>query len=197
MDARAQELQEWGMVLRQYHLPRWEELPTIQLYKDQVIALAEEYLSILPGGEKLLTSAMINNYVKLRMVPSPVGKRYDRVHLAYLIAISVLKQILTVGEVHAGIERQTQLSGLRQAYNIFCEELESALRVVSAQAGAGAYIPVLGEEISRERLALRMAALSFATKLYTQKILSMEHPSEQEAAENCPHKKKKSAKEFG
>ena len=195
MDARTQELREWGMALRQYHLPRWEELPTIQLYKDQVIALAEEYLSILPGGEKLLTSAMINNYVKLRMVPPPVGKRYDRGHLAYLIAISVLKQILTVGEVHAGIERQTQLSGLRQAYNIFCEELESALCVVSAQAGAGEYIPVLGDSIPRESLALRMAALSFATKLYTQKILSMEHSVEQgEKPSNL--KKKKSTKEL-
>lgn len=47
-------------------LPRWEDLPEIDLYMDQVIALMRKYLSIFDtDGEKLLTPAMINNYVKM------------------------------------------------------------------------------------------------------------------------------------
>jgi len=46
-----------------HKLPRWSDLPEIDLYMDQVIALMEKYI---PYNEKILTPSMINNYVKLR-----------------------------------------------------------------------------------------------------------------------------------
>ena len=67
-------LQNWGQQLENVHLPRWHELPDIELYMDQVITLIEKYLSPLITLEKhtLLTSSMVNNYVKHGLIPAPV-----------------------------------------------------------------------------------------------------------------------------
>ena len=88
----------WSDTLQDFHLPRWEELPNFDLYLDQVITLIEGYLQHLFDEENdtILTSAMINNYVKLKLIPKAEKKRYNRVHIAYLIAITILKQVLTI-----------------------------------------------------------------------------------------------------
>ena len=70
-------------------LPQWELLPDIGLYMDQVITLMDRTFSpALPKGE--MTKSMVNNYVKVGMIPRPVGKKYDREHLAMLLMICVL-----------------------------------------------------------------------------------------------------------
>ena len=56
-------------IISNFHLPRWNELPTIDLYIDQLVSLLEQYLSgyITNDNEKddkIITKTMINNYVK-------------------------------------------------------------------------------------------------------------------------------------
>ena len=60
-------------LLVQNKLPKWEELPDIGLYMDQLEKLLNKYLSIYNDGdeEKLITRAMINNYVKNGLIPKP------------------------------------------------------------------------------------------------------------------------------
>ncbi len=50
------------------HIPRWEELPNIDLYLDQVVTILEDYLKDLVNSkeDKIITKTMINNYVKHR-----------------------------------------------------------------------------------------------------------------------------------
>ena len=61
------------------HFPRWQELPEFELYMDQVIALAEKYLSVLTPDHKVpITPSMINNYVKSGALPPPKNKKYNR-----------------------------------------------------------------------------------------------------------------------
>ena len=50
----------------QFKLPRWEQIPTLGLYMDQVVTVIEHALSPLIGfnGEAIITPSMINNYVK-------------------------------------------------------------------------------------------------------------------------------------
>ena len=80
-----------------FHMPRWEELPEIDLYMDQVIAIAEKYLRpITAEGDNLLTQAMINNYVKNGIVPPPIKKRYGREHMARILIICALKHIVGI-----------------------------------------------------------------------------------------------------
>ena len=69
-------------------LPRWDELPDIELYMDQVITLMGKYFGWLsPQDESVLTSSMINNYVKIGIIPAPIKKKYSRTHLFRLIII--------------------------------------------------------------------------------------------------------------
>ena len=65
---------KWGNQIETASLPRWDELPDIELYMDQVINLVSKYLSpILSQQEQpMLTKSMVNNYVKLGLIPAPV-----------------------------------------------------------------------------------------------------------------------------
>lgn len=83
-------------------LPIWDELPDFELYMDQVISLVGKYLDLFPHDENsdpIVTPSTINNYVRMKIMPAPVKKRYTRVHLAYLIIICTLKQSLNISVV--------------------------------------------------------------------------------------------------
>ena len=92
---------EWDRLLDDYHLPGWDAFPLLPLYMDQVVYLLNQYLSVPPAQEeeRAVTPAMINNYVKLKIIPAPVKKRYSREHLAYLLMVCVMKQTLNTGEI--------------------------------------------------------------------------------------------------
>ena len=90
--------------IEKFHLPRWKEIPEIDLYIDQVVSLLENYLANYIAndnekGEHIITKTMINNYVKHGVVKSPVNKKYSREHIAYLFVIFVLKQIYSMEEI--------------------------------------------------------------------------------------------------
>ena len=67
-----------------YSLPSWDVLPDIELYMDQVISLVTKYLEVydnVMGLHKLVTPSMINNYVKLGIIPAPIKKKYSKLPL--------------------------------------------------------------------------------------------------------------------
>ena len=73
-DLVAGKLRRWERYLENYHLPKWEEIPNLGLYMEQVIALLKQYLDYLPPElkeEQFITSATINNYVRTRVMPKP------------------------------------------------------------------------------------------------------------------------------
>ena len=90
-DLVAHKLRRWDRFITDYHLPEWETIPDFGLYMDQVIVLLEQYLSFIPSPagtkEHFVTSSTINNYVRLKIMPAPVKRKYFRVHIAYLIMI--------------------------------------------------------------------------------------------------------------
>ena len=63
MDEIEKSLQNWGQQLENVHLPRWHELPDIELYMDQVITLIEKYLS--PLITPTMTAGIILGYTVL------------------------------------------------------------------------------------------------------------------------------------
>lgn len=181
MTATEQQLQLWMNELQQYHLPRWEELPDIELYMDQVITLIERYLFPLVDPQeneknKVITSAMINNYVKLGIMPKPYKKRYERMHLAHLIVITILKQVIMIPEIKEGIYLQSIVSGnIESAYDLFCNELENALHVMIHRYRADETHPdtITIETVGMDRLGLHMACVSMASKIITEKVISL------------------------
>ena len=102
-DLVAHKLRRWDKFITDYHLPDWNAIPDLGLYMDQVIVLLEQYLSFIPAPtgmkERFVTSSTINNYVRLKIMPAPVKRKYHRVHIAYLIMILTMKQSLSISDV--------------------------------------------------------------------------------------------------
>ena len=125
-DYLQQKLQFWQKYIESYRLPQWEELPDFGLYMDQVVLLLEQYLSFVPAGagERVVTAAAVNNYVRLKLMPAPVKKKYRREHLAYLVMLLILKQVLTMGDIQRLLP-QPLLEGPEETeflYRDFCRQ---------------------------------------------------------------------------
>lgn len=109
-------------------LPRWDDLPDFPLYIDQVVNYIETKLEPLSfNNEKIITSSMINNYVKHEIVSKPVKKKYDRDQIAYFIVICILKQSFSLEEVTKLIQIQIDEAPLDRSYNYFCDEVETCI----------------------------------------------------------------------
>lgn len=128
-------LQEICKRLASQRLPRWAELPDLELYMDQVLALVSRYLD---GnlGDKGLTASMVNNYVKLGIMPAPVKKKYTRVHLAYLIVICLLKPVLPISSIEQMIRRELETLSEAEFYDSFCTLYEQTDAAVAETAAA-------------------------------------------------------------
>lgn len=155
--------------LEQLSLPRWEELPDIDLYKDQVLRLTEKHLS--PLGIKPVTAAMINNYVKLKLLPAPIGKKYTRMHVAFIFSIAILKDVFEIIQIREGILYETQALGLKPAYNAFVSEVENAMRLVEQQGLQSDPIALMEGPLTPQNRILKLAALAFATQRYTKALI--------------------------
>ena len=153
-----------------FHLPRWNELPSIDLYIDQLVSLLEKYLSGYIKNDndkedKLITKAMINNYVKHGVVEPPVNKKYNKNHMATLFVVFILKQVYSISDIKRLISLGLNTSSIEEAYNRFCSELEKAIRIVFAEKN---YIKT--NRLTHEQYLLRNVVNSFANKLYVQKV---------------------------
>lgn len=122
----------WQDSLREIHLPRWEELPDIEIYMDQLVTLVVRYTSPFKVDQQampLLTAAMVNNYVKQKLIPPPEKKKYNQRHLARLVIITILKQAFDLPIVQQGIDWQTESGDYQKAYNQFCTQMEDTIRL--------------------------------------------------------------------
>ena len=92
-----------------FHMPRYEELPRMDLYLEQVIEEVVYILQPIFGDnqeETWITRTMVGNYVKQGIIPRPKGKKYTKEHIAYLLYISIAKQVLSMGEIKHLVEIQ-------------------------------------------------------------------------------------------
>lgn len=97
-------------------IPLWNELPELDLYMDQIIVLMEKYLGSNPE-DKLITPSMINNYVKLGIVPPPSRKKYSKAHIAYLIIICSLKQVIPIADIKILIDEKLKDFSIEELLN--------------------------------------------------------------------------------
>lgn len=123
-------LHEASRAILDFHCPRFNELPRVPLYKEQVITYIEDVLGDMNfnNNEKILTPTMLNNYVKQKVVSPPKDKKYNEKHLAYLIVVCILKQVFSLQEICKLINIQIELYPVENAYDFFCVELENSLK---------------------------------------------------------------------
>jgi hypothetical protein len=93
-----EELNQWLSGIEGHYPADWTLLPDIGLYMDQVQTYIDRQLGLYRRDEqdRLLTPAMINNYIKDDLIPRAESKKYSPVHLALLIMIATLKQVLSM-----------------------------------------------------------------------------------------------------
>ena len=162
-------------------LPRWRELPDLELYLDQVLELTARYLEAWPAFDrKGLTASMVNNYVMMGALPKPVKKRYSRRHLAQLLVICVLKNSLPIASVRALMDREMPEGGEEAFYDGFCACFESAGAEAARQAT---------EKREGVSPALRSALLAQAEQALALRLSALLYPGEE------PQEKRKSVKE--
>ena len=161
----------------------WEELPDIPLYMDQVVSYLSRQLITFGEGDSL-TSAMINNYIKDGLARAN-GKKYEQEHLAYLTAISALKQVLSVKEMKALTAIGRELRNSQRQYEYFCEYLDEALSETAQR---------LDENTSEQdlpKLVLATALRSYADGLVCRRLLAImaEHSGHADLLNNGGKKK--------
>ena len=151
-------------MLYSFHIPRWEELPDFDLYMDQVVKLLDTYLAPLKAeDEKAITSTMVNNYVKQKLVKPSVKKKYTRLHLAYLIVVFILKKVYSIQEIVELISLQIHTFPVESSYNVFCDVFEKTLiQVFSQQKTDVDY----GNADSELAYMLQNVVTSIACKIY-------------------------------
>ncbi len=123
----------------EFHIPRWDELPDIDLYLDQVVTFIDKYLSSYIKSDSynkdekddkdgtVITKTMINNYVKQHIMEPPVKKKYNRTSIAYLFVICILKQVYSISDIDKLIKLALKNKSINESYNSFCDALENSI----------------------------------------------------------------------
>lgn len=111
-----------------FSYPRWEEIPNIDLYLDQVLLYVNQVCApISPDKDKGLTASMVNNYVKHGYLTKPDKKKYQRKQIARLIAITTLKSVFSIQEIAQTLNSlQTQASS-DQLYDAFVDYMNHGI----------------------------------------------------------------------
>lgn len=148
-DLTLRRMAEWVGAIEHFDLPDWDSLPQLDLYMDQVIILLNQYLEPLTReeDEKAVTASIINNYVRMKVMPPPVKKKYSRVHLACLIIICILKQSLSISCIQRMLPEDHSEEAVRRLYDDFVHQYHAVSRlfVRHVQPTADALLPDSGE----------------------------------------------------
>lgn len=179
------EIRELKRLLQEDRPVAWENLPDIDLYMDQVVGyLARQSVG---GKEPSITSAMINNYVKDGLLPRACGKRYHREHLAYLTAVGLLKNVLTVKDMKLLLGSTVKEGEEEAFYGHLLKLTDDAFRGVDSS---------LAEDVTEEALAeaaMEFALASCAAKTACEQLLNVIRERNPEPEEK-PKKEKESSK---
>jgi len=151
-----------------YRAPRWEDFPDIELYMDQVISVLEKHLSLFASeGEKVITSTMINNYVKQKLIPPPENKRYGRRQLAFLYVVCILKKFMQLSRIRILLENLKEGRTEEEAYLYFARQLDSVMQLVFERV-----MPEAEEARNPAEDCVRSAAAAFAVIVYSEAVFA-------------------------
>lgn len=150
-------------------LPKWEEIPNIDLYMDQIITYLDDSLcNIIKNdktdkSDKIITKTMINNYVKQNIIPAPNNKKYNKIHIAELIVICILKEVYCISDIKKLIDLALYTADIHLAYNRFCSYFESCIQ--STFTGKSL---TSDTSLTNEQFLLKTVVQSYVNKLYVQ-----------------------------
>lgn len=150
---------------KDFRLPRYEEIPDVGLYLEQVTKYVGDCLA--PLTKTAVTGSMISNYVKRGLIANPVKKQYDRDQIAYLIFISVTKIVLSMDDIRLMVSIQKRTYSPMVAYNYFCHEFENVLDYVFGKKDT---VELVGTDNTDEKIMLRNTIITVAHKIYLDEL---------------------------
>ena len=152
--------------LRDFRLPRYQEIPDVGLYLDQVAKFISEYLA--PLEESCLTPSMVSNYVKKGLIDNPVKKQYGRDQIVYLIFIAIAKNVMSLDGLINFIALQKRTYSLQKAYDYFCEQFENTLLFTAEVKDT---LDIAGEDTTDEKRLLFSCIVAVTQKIYLERCL--------------------------
>ena len=134
MGKEIEELQKTLEEIVSFDLPKYKELPTVELYMEQVLKYINGVLSsVSREGEKQLTSFMVNNYVKAKMIDEPVKKKYSQEQIGYLIAICMMKPTVSMADLALLLELTQGVSSEKKRLYEFWSMMERNILSLNAE----------------------------------------------------------------
>ncbi len=163
METNKQQVQS---TIKNFKLPSFSQLPSMGLFLEQTVKYINSALAPLELFQ--ITPAMISNYVKMNIISSTTGKTYNREQIAYLIYITIFKNVISLNEITAMFELQKQEYSIEVAYDYLVMELDNALQYVFENKKSLSYV---GGPLTEPKKLLKNAILSLAYKIYVVKYL--------------------------
>ena len=149
-----------------FRLPRYQEIPNVGLYLEQVARYIGECFAPLMDG--VITTSMISNYVKRGLVSNPVKKQYSREQIAYLIFIALAKNILSLDALSNMVHLQQRTYDLPRAYEYFRQDFEGLLRFSFELTDT---LEIHGVDQTDEKHLFHACIASLTQKLYLERCL--------------------------
>lgn len=161
--------------IKDFSLPRYNDIPNVGLYLEQVVKYISEYLE--PLGSFSITGSMVSNYVKKGLVKNPVKKQYDREQVAYIFFMAIAKNVLSLEDIRLLFEAQKKTYEPKKAYDYFCCEFENVLDYVF---GVKENLDTIGHDNNDTKDMLRNTIITVAYKVYLDKYFAVLHSESEE-----------------
>ena len=153
--------------LENISLPPWDRIPEGGVYKEELLAFLTEALKPLYVVDKnVITSSIINNYVKLGYIDKPIKKKYFRPAIAQLIFISIFKQVIRIEDLVLGIDFEISTYGLEEGYENFKTIFNQARDATLTASHEYSFDLSINFDNHHDKV-LTYLAISLFTKLYT------------------------------
>ena len=123
-----------------------------------------------------MTSSTINNYVRLKIMPAPVKRKYHRVHIAYLIMILTMKQSLSISDVQKVIPPDSSEEEVRVVYENYSEKFRRLALFFNQQVQSGAegiHAPGQSSDNAVELLVIESALIAGFSKILAEKLIRL------------------------
>jgi len=162
--------------LKNFVIVKYDDIPDIDLYMDQTLAFLNKRLSILKRDDEdiIVTASMINNYVKAGIIPAPISKKYSKRHLAYIVTVCFLKQVLSMNEIKTVIDYLVETKGERESYDYFCNSVEKSLqnccRLIKTEK-------TIDSEQDPDNFSLYFSTKALANKIYAERCIFLQNKS--------------------
>ena len=172
------------------------DIPSIELYVDQIINLHTEKLK--EGStrfyDRQLTKTMINNYAKDRVITPVKGKKYTKEQIIQILTVYTLKGTLSIGEIkrmlHGTCSADKSLVELYDKYTSSKENTREYAQKVVEEMLAENGLRIENDDDFFVAVAT-ISTMSAFMKSIAQAMIDAKYPEAEDESESDKEKKEK------